>query len=492
MPLRCVARYRVSDRSTTIIEVVDAEDAGNRSHFGVDGSTLLYRSLGVKKFEEEILVSNGRLYVLGDGLEVYELPHTDRLRSESGDDCVEYRQRRLVLNGTKSLRCETEPHEVILAERAVYVLRAGSLLVLDRDLNEVWVLSFSRYCYSGKCFMIEEDDGAFLVEEDKRHPVDLHLFSNSSSLADVLAFARCSGSLYVWSIYSHALCMGTYEMREGAFAYESFCLYSARGSSPVLSIQDIILCTDPNIHNPLRAGCRTVNGALLLLAATKSRIFMEYGGICAHKPYVGHVYEIDMDVYKIHLLDSTMSLHDLYLTLYMRTGLPAPSDVSEVEAFLFRLFLFTDHGMELASKLYRDWNIAGEETRSSLELVLYRLYRKVDDRGKRVLSQIISGISGMRHMKAVIIYFPEKLEDYLNYCIDESMEYEIEEIIEHYRGSSHLSAVAEVLLHRNCFYLFCLCRPEFCGRFKLIAEVEKYNIKTQRGMRREDLLRTCY
>jgi hypothetical protein len=513
MPLKLLAKYRISGRPTAIIETVEAEGmgAGSRSNFSVDRNMLFYRALRVKEFERGALVVGERLYVVEDELEVYELPHTDRLVAEDGTSRAEYRQGCLRLNG-KSLRHEAEVREVLMANGLLYLAGASSLLVLDMDLNELKCFSFLDYCYSNGCFMIKAREGVLLVEEAQGYPVDEHQDNQAASHAPfggpvvslngsegedaeatgVLAFLRHEKWLYLWGTHHHVLYMRKYRMKESSFVHASGFLYSSGVPDLILSVQGVRLCTTPSILCPLVVGAKVVGGKVLLLAVTGDRIFMEYEGLCAYKSYSGHVYEADLDACVVHLLDSVIDLHDLYLTLCLRTHLPIPFNIPEIEAFLFRLFLFTGYGMEFIDRLRGDWEASrlascgGGDRCSSLDLILYRLYRKVDDRGKRMLHPLVSGINNLQHMKTVIIYFPDKLEEYLNYCIDSRMEYEIEDIIEHYRGSSSIEAISEVLLRRNCFHLFCMCRPEFYGRFKIIAEVERHNSRTQRNKARGD------
>lgn len=249
-----------------------------------------------------------------------------------------------------------------------------------------------------------------------------------------------------------------------------------RRARQLLQVQDVSVGVDEWVCNPTRACRRVVGDKTVVVMTSTEMVYMECDGYVASKPHREDIYEVDMDRYEVLGLSSTIDVFELYLALQMFVDLPVDLRMEEkVERFLFRVFVFSSHGGALVSRLV----LCGDRR---MEMILCRLYRKVDDRGKRELQGWIGDVRGVDALKLIVIYFPQRMEEYIDLCIMERREYEIEELIEHYRGTDMVEKMAQMLLMRNCLYLFCLCRPEYRTRFENIVTVERYNTRSQRNM----------
>lgn len=243
-------------------------------------------------------------------------------------------------------------------------------------------------------------------------------------------------------------------------------------------LQDILVRKGMIVPDPIRVHRKNVGGRDLLLITTIDMIYVEYDGYVASKPHNIDIYEIDMNSYEAVGLSSSLDIFDLYLTLQIFVNLPVELGARDrMEKYLFRLFVFSDVGAVLLERLM-------SSCANEMEMVLCRLYRKVDDKGKKKMSRWMGNIRSQEALKLIIIYFPHEIERYIQLCISEEKEYEIEELIEHYKGTELLEKVAVILLNNNCFYLFCICKPEYEARFESLTLVEKYNMKTQRNIHR--------
>lgn len=249
-------------------------------------------------------------------------------------------------------------------------------------------------------------------------------------------------------------------------------------SDVILQIQDISVRRHAAALHPVRVHHREVGGRLLMMVVERNAVHMEYDGFAASKPCSADVYGVDMERWELLTLCSRADAFDLYMSLQIFTDLPVDLSMQgKVEAFLFRLFVFSDQGRVLAEKLEH----GGRDER--MEGILCRLYRKVDDCGKRDLDALVRNIRSIDALRLVVIYFPCEVERYIDLCIQENREYELEELVEHYRGSEMLESVSRMLLERNCFHLFCLCRPEYRVQLEDVVLVEKYNTRSQRNLR---------
>ncbi|CAD25645.1 hypothetical protein [Encephalitozoon cuniculi GB-M1] len=249
----------------------------------------------------------------------------------------------------------------------------------------------------------------------------------------------------------------------------------ARDGETILQVQDILVRKDAEICNPTRVWSRGAGDGMVVITTTPDTVWMEYGGYVSSKPCCKEIY--GMDGCRLLGLSSCVDVSDLYLTLRLFTDIPVEVEaVEKIEEYLFKLFVFTDRGGRLV-----EWLVESGMDRQK-EMILCRLYRKVDDKGKRVLERWMQGIQSLDALKLIIIYFPEKLERYIKMCIEEKREFEIEEVVEHYQGSDKIEEICLVLLKNSCLHLFSLCMPEYKGRFGDVALVERYNMESQRNM----------
>ncbi|AFN83358.1 hypothetical protein EROM_071070 [Encephalitozoon romaleae SJ-2008] len=283
--------------------------------------------------------------------------------------------------------------------------------------------------------------------------------------------------VWIWSLAEEEgreyLSRKVYLLRKEELVGPEKKLYKRNGEV-ILQIQDIFVRKCVEISNPMRVWSKAMGDGMVVIVVTSGIVYMEYGGYVSSKPCCKGIY--GMDGCRLLGLSSWTDISDLYLTLRLFTDIQVDLRALErIEEYLFKLFVFTSKGEWMVKWLLK----SGMDKEK--EMILCRLYRKVDDKGKRKLNPWMERIISLDALKLVIIYFPEEMERYIRMCIEEKREYEIEEIIEHYRGSEMIERICQILLRNNCLYLFSLCMPEYVGKFGDVALVEKYNMESQKN-----------
>lgn len=353
-------------------------------------------------------------------------------------------------------------HRVMDVDEA-RTLVLGNRLFVAGSLLEVH--SLPRGPVSGDCGDVEEDCGRGCA---------------SGGGSELLWSKRKGERLWEWSSLDvdGRRCLSRSEYVVGGLdaARCSERVY-ARDSEVVLRMQEISVRRDVGIYDPIRVCGRAMRDGVVVVVVTMDAIYMEYGGYVSSKPCGKGMYDVDVDEWRVVGIFSHMDICDLYLTLRLFTDIEVDGRaIRGIEEYLFRLFVFTDRGEEMVKWLVCD-GIDKEK-----EMVLCRLYRKVDEEGKRKLEALVRGVRSLDALRLVIIYFPDEMERYISMCIEERREYEIPEVIEHYRGSDMVDRISLALVRRNCFHLLGMCMAKYEGRFGDVALVEKYNMESQRRM----------
>ncbi|KHN69373.1 hypothetical protein M896_081090 [Ordospora colligata OC4] len=262
-------------------------------------------------------------------------------------------------------------------------------------------------------------------------------------------------------------------------------------SNDFVMIRDVCVRSKSSICMPIMVRSKIVAKQVLMMVLTADVVYMEYSGRISSKAYDDTVYDIDIDAYELLTLDNNMDLFDLYIAIFMQYDIEACVDPNEclndennamnihlqakIEKYLFEEFVLGSMGDRMVAGMVRKYGKHG------MEIILCRLYRKVDDSGKQMLEQWVRDVHALDALKLIVIYFPMEIERYIQMCIDEHREYEINDLIEHYRGSDMMDVLASILLEKNCLYHFCMCRPEYSTMFGDFTLVEKYNIQAQRN-----------
>ncbi|ADM11871.1 uncharacterized protein Eint_071080 [Encephalitozoon intestinalis ATCC 50506] len=296
----------------------------------------------------------------------------------------------------------------------------------------------------------------------------------------VLDVAFSKDKAWIW--YSEGeeeeyLCKSIYLLKDSEWVKWKKETYRESGEE-ILRIQDIVVRKKTVVRNPLRVWSKVLMNEVVSIVVTEDMVYVECGGYISLKPCCGGIY--DMDGCRLLGLSSWENISDLYLTLLLFTDIAVENlELERIEEYLFKLFVFTEEGERLVKWLME----SGMDEKK--EMIVCKLYRKIDDRGKRKIEGWVRRVKNLDALKLVIIYFPEEMERYIRMCIEEKREYEIEEVIEHYRGSEMMKEISRVLLQNNCFYLFSQCMPEYEGSFGDVVLVEKYNMESQKNIRLE-------
>ncbi|KAG5859200.1 hypothetical protein KMI_08g13370 [Encephalitozoon hellem] len=375
-------------------------------------------------------------------------------------------------------------------EKSLFVLREGFLWYEGRRVVEVGV---PGHIHGNRLFMVEdrlkvyelpsvpscfcngsitERNKCVYMERDGRR-----CCLPSGSLSGFLDGGFSKDKAWMWSLElkegREYLSRNTYLLKHEEAIEFGKKIYRENGKT-VLKVQNILVRKCAEILSPTKVWSKAMGDEMAMIAVTSSTVYVEYGGYICSKPCFKGIY--GMDGCKLLGLSSWVDISDLYLTLRLFTDIEIDSRVMErIEEYLFKLFVFTDRGEWMVR-----WLLESGMSREK-EMVICRLYRKVDDEGKGKLRPWIERISSLDALKLVIIYFPEEMERYIKMCIEEEREYEIEEIIEHYRGSGMIEEICKILLRKNCLYLFSLCMREHEGEFGNVALVERYNMESQRN-----------
>ncbi|KAF9762969.1 hypothetical protein NGRA_1625 [Nosema granulosis] len=247
----------------------------------------------------------------------------------------------------------------------------------------------------------------------------------------------------------------------------------------LLYINGVFLCEKSVVINSIIMISKfTIEDRTIEIIVTNRHIFMMYEDFISYKEHSDIIYHIGRETSQhlvpvAYTIDGKIDLNELYLTLSLFTELPKVSE--GLEKFLFDLFIFTNLSDKFISKIIK---LAG------LETVLCNIYRLVDDKNKRIIDKFIlkESLIDISNIKKILIFHQHLIPDYIKRCVEEQKEYEIEDLIEHYKDSTILKTIALELMNYNCFYLFTLCYPDYEEYFDLdILKIEKYNLMSQRN-----------
>ncbi|KAH9411109.1 hypothetical protein HK407_08g12530 [Ordospora pajunii] len=282
---------------------------------------------------------------------------------------------------------------------------------------------------------------------------------------------------------------------DGMLLHECSVKMYCNCSNDFAMVGGICVRSELSICMPMMVRSKIVAKQALMVALTPDIVYMEYAGRISSKAYDAVVYDIDTDVYEMLALDNDVDLFDLYMAVLIQPEIGACIDPTEcliadatdatdamsmhlqakIEKHLFEEFVLGSMGDRMVASMVRKYG------KHAMEMVLCRLYRKVDDKGKQMLEQWVRDVQTLDALKLIVIYFPAEIARYIQMCIDGKREHEIYDLIEHYWGSAMMDALSSVLLEKNCLYHFCMCKPEYGAVFGNFALVEKYNIQAQRN-----------
>lgn len=474
---------------------------------------LCYKNYPIGKFSRYALLFNKSVAVAGEVLEVFELPQNNSTSANNPSEIVEdatdnhvlkriaradgslviSRDRINIYNHTSDLVGTCGSSHFQYSEDGL-MMNLGSLFYIELRTRRIFCLdgAFDWSNYLGCTYIDEQLElyGNLCADtQENDNGKESHIISSSLSCKECVIsdieekmknkkfigserdLTRLDNYLAGVSL-NNTFCTIKYDFQDNKM--NSKITYS-ENSNPILICADICVYRNyQKISNVEKVHKEMINGSNCLVLVSETMVYLLYKDYVAVKQLRGIFYDLDMDKFQLFLLESSKSYYDLYLAVCMFLDISIKIENTDIlEKFLFELFLFTDRGEQLIQRLEK-----------SLEYhkIIYNLFRMVDDHNKEILQKYVEIIEDVDLLKIILIYFPKEIDTFIKICIRDGREFEIEELIEHYRGTEIMDNFAFSLLENNCFYLFSLCKPEYAKEFSDIIEVEKCNTKAQKNL----------
>lgn len=113
------------------------------------------------------------------------------------------------------------------------------------------------------------------------------------------------------------------------------------------------------------------------------------------------------------------------------------------------------------------------------------LYRRLDDRNREYLKIFDFKVNYVQNLYKIVLYLPEKTEEFVQMAISQKKEYYVRELISYYKKqkfSAKLTDLRLYLLKNNCFYLYGECleeKEDLLEEIRELVDIERENIQIQ-------------
>ncbi|KRH93195.1 hypothetical protein M153_13290002964, partial [Pseudoloma neurophilia] len=162
--------------------------------------------------------------------------------------------------------------------------------------------------------------------------------------------------------------------------------------------------------------------------------------------------------------------------------------LEQIENILVQLLLMNYHKF-VEPFLNEIFSLEIEKNNEQIEKLYCNLFRRVDDKNREYLRKFTVNIRCVKNLYKIILYVPEKLENFLDLAIKQKKEYFINEIISFYKKQNQKGALEKLkvfLLTKNQFYLYSLIDDD--ERLKEITDI----LKSEKNQIRSHYLRDVF